>query len=173
MRRMLQSCRFALFPLTLFAFVAGVLQSQEREGKHVDWRTSQFRYIIHANEANFDNPARPIRRVVHVLLDRDAFGLTNLKQLFALISKRFPEPDWLEVWVRTSLMQIPTPEEKDEPQISDNPFRDPHEGEYPTAVMMRIQDNELIRYAPEHPYIGMKAVILKGTDPPTLKDNSR
>jgi hypothetical protein len=173
MTKVLELCRVGFSCLTFLVLAAGLLHGQKQQQKYADWRSSQFRYIIHANDANLDNPAKPIRRVVHVLLDRDAFGLENLKKLFALVSKRFPQPDWLEVWVRTSLIQIPTPEEKDEPQISESPFLDPHEGEHPTAVMIRIQDNELIRYTPARPYIGMKTIILKGTDPPTLKDNSR
>ena len=48
-----------------------------------------------------------------MLLDPKSFSEENLKQLFALLSKRFPEPTELVVNVYTDLEDIMTPEEGD------------------------------------------------------------
>jgi len=60
-------------------------------------------------------PAGPTRksRGVDVLLDPKSFSEENLKQLFAMLSKRFPEPAKLIVNVYTDLEDIMTPEEGD------------------------------------------------------------
>jgi len=155
--------RLPLLGISVFVMMI-LLQAdswEQQKSKYRDWRSSEFRYLIYANHANFDDPAKPIQRQVYLLLKEKAFSAANLKKLFALISRRFPQPDWLEVWVRTSLMQIGTPEEQDEPLISESPYIDPHEDEHPEALMIRIQDNEILRYTPSPPYINMDTMSLR------------
>src|SRR6266480_3066910 len=71
---------------------------------------SPFRYIVIANEVTKpDGDVTNSTRTVSVLLDERAFSEGNLKNLFALLSKRFAAPKRLDVWLYTSLEQIETP----------------------------------------------------------------
>jgi len=133
------------------------LQNRKVDERH----TAEFRYIILSNDVRgYDKPTRSIS----VLLDKPAFSEESLKQIFYLVSKRFPEPQRLEVWVTTSLWQLATPEEADMGVMSERGY-DPHDDLYPRALLMRQDGNELLRYTPKAPYINMKTVILKGKDP--------
>ena len=149
--------------LTIFALtvVSTVIAQQDRK---IDERhTAEFRYGILSNEViGGDSPYRS----VSVLLDEAAFSEQTLKKLFYLVSTRFPKPKTLEVWVSTSLWDIPTPEEADGGSISERGY-DPHDDLHPNALMMRQSGNELFRYTSDSkpPYINMKTVILKGKDP--------
>jgi hypothetical protein len=147
--------------LTIIVLLLGnnVIAQQVRK---VDERhTAEFRYIILSNDVGgYDKPTRSIS----VLLDEAAFSEGSLKQIFYLVSKRFPEPQRLEVWVSTSLWQLATPEEADMGVISERGY-DPHDDLHPSALLMRQDGNELFRYTPKAPYINMKTVILKGKDP--------
>jgi hypothetical protein len=130
--------------------------------KKIDERhTAEFRYIIVADTVGgYDKPIRSVT----VLLDETAFSENTLVKLFALLSKRFPEPQRLEVWVKTNLWQLDTPEEADMPVISERGY-DPHDDLHPSALLMREDGNELFRYTPKAPYANMKTVVLKGKDP--------
>lgn len=126
---------------------------------------SQFRYVIVSNEV-IDNSGDPkdAFRYVEVLLDEKAFSEETLKELFKLLSKRFPTPNGMHVEVSTNLAQIDTPEEKQIGKVSevpDNPALD----KYPSALLIRQDGNELFRYIPNPPSTKMKTVILKGKDP--------
>jgi hypothetical protein len=46
-------------------------------------------------------------------MEPESFSEPNLREIFALLSKRFPQPDQLWITVCTSLKQMPTPEEFD------------------------------------------------------------
>jgi hypothetical protein len=130
--------------------------------KKIDERhTAEFRYIIVSNEVGgYDKPMRSVT----VLLDETAFSANTLVKLLALVSKRFPEPERLLVWVETSLWRLATPEEADMPVISER-GDDPHDDLHPHALLMRQDGNELFRYTPKAPYANMKTVVLKGKDP--------
>lgn len=125
---------------------------------------AEFRYIIFDNTVDNDGDPKDAIRTVEVLLDEAAFSETTLKKLFKLVSKRFPKPAWLKVWVYTNLKQLPTPEEDDLPKVSgtdDNPDFDKHHW----ALLMRVDGNELFRYNSDPPNGTLKTVILKGNDP--------
>src|SRR5947208_50055 len=66
---------------------------------------TEFRYIIFGNEVSNANKPEDTWRRVKVLLDESAFSEGALTRLFTLLSKRFPEPAWLEVQVYTNLKQ--------------------------------------------------------------------
>lgn len=136
--------------------------------------TSSFRYVIVYNEVieDKDEPSYTNRRV-EVLLDRKAFSEKTLRQLFALLSKRFPSPDSLTVDVYTSLEQVETPEEKEAGKVvaeGPNGRGKPTREElifrkYPFAGLMRQDGNELFRYTFNSRNSKVKTVILKGKDP--------
>ena len=132
--------------------------SQDIDERH----TSEFRYIIHSNKIN----KQLNNRSVGVLIDKEAFTEDNLTKLYELVSKRFPKPEWLWLWVSTSLWQVVTPEEGDRPLLSERGY-DPHDDLYPRAFMIRQGGNELFRYTAQGPpYVNLtKTVILKGRDP--------
>ena len=74
-----------------------------------------FRYVITRDEVTestyYPQGGKFRTRGVNVLLDEKSFSESTLKQLFALISKRFPDPDGLRVTVYTNLEDMMTPEE--------------------------------------------------------------
>jgi hypothetical protein len=72
---------------------------------------SKFRYIILSTEVQAIGDHQ--MRSVDVLMDGSAFSEENLKELFELLSKRYPEPQWMDASVLTSLEQVKTPEEFD------------------------------------------------------------
>ena len=160
--------RRLLFTILLLSFLPqgsrAFNMSPKPQDRKIDERhISEFRYIITSNEV--DERFTTHSRSVGVLMDKDAFTEENLTKLYKLISKRFPEPNWLYVWVNTSLWQVDTPEEANLGRFSERGY-DPHDDQYPSALLMRVNDNEFFRYSPEGPpYFKMKTVILKGVDP--------
>jgi hypothetical protein len=72
---------------------------------------SDFRYIVLSTEVRSFGDVK-VRGVV-VLLDEAAFSEDNLRRLFELLSKRYPDPEWMDAHVLTSLEQVQTPEEHD------------------------------------------------------------
>ncbi len=127
---------------------------------------SPFRYaIIWDHVGEYGNyPAGPTRksRGVDVLLDPKSFSEENLKQLFALLSKRFPEPTELLVSVYTDLEDIMTPEEGD--FIWENCTLDLAKltPKYPWAFYMRTSDSEHFTYHTKQPNEQPKQVVLRG-----------
>ena len=127
--------------------------------------SSPFRYVIVNNEVIDDSgDPKDAYRYVEVLLDEKAFSEATLKKLFKLLSKRFPKPSTMDVSVSTNLEQVDTPEERDEPKVSEAPAT-PSLNRYPSALLIRIDGNELFRYTPNPPNTEMKTVILRGRDP--------
>ena len=75
---------------------------------------SPFRYVIVAGVSATDkyaNEQLPLNMIV--LMDDKAFNEGNLRTLFTLIAKRYPEAPQLSVDVYTTLDAIMTPEESD------------------------------------------------------------
>jgi hypothetical protein len=117
---------------------------------------SPFRYVVVHNLAEPDRgKGDEPRRFVEVLMDGKEFNKANLTTLFKLISKRYPRPMLLFINVFTSLADVQTPEERDEPKghasgIGQVPSPNP---DVPipsdTAVYVRTRTGESfnIRYA--------------------------
>jgi len=103
--------------------------------------SSSFRYAIVRNEIA---KARPVRQV-WVLMEERAFTEKNLKSLYQLVIKRYPEPYQMDIGVYTSLADVPTPEEADEPGESEVKDAPPLSGA-PTAVCVRNDYNEYINF---------------------------
>jgi len=83
---------------------------------------SSIRYaIVGNNVADITGDRKDAQRVVSVLMDEKAFSEENLRTLFPLLSKRFPDPQRLIVHIFTSLEQVRTPEESETPGISEGP----------------------------------------------------
>lgn len=99
-----------------------------------------------------------------ILLNDKAFSEPTLRELFKLLSGRFPIPNRLYVQVYTNLDQVETPEEHEQGKGSESPG-DPNMDKYHWAFFIRSHDSELIRYNPKPPDRTMKTVILKGKDP--------
>lgn len=133
-----------------------------------------FRYVIVHNEVivNEHEPSATHRNV-EVLLDVKAFSENTLRQLFVLLSKRFPSPDSLTVDVYTSLEQVDTPEERDAPQPifeSSGGNNKPGREElifrkHPYAILIRQDGNELLRYRHKIEKSRLRTIVLKGRDP--------
>lgn len=126
---------------------------------------SPFRYVIVSNEI-IDGRGDPkdAVRYVEVLLDDKSFNEETLRELFRLLSKRFPKPQVMHVEVSTNLEQVDTPEEREAGKISEAPTN-PALDRYPSALLIRQGGNELFRYTPKPPNTEMKTVVIKGRDP--------
>jgi len=121
-----------------------------------------FRYIIYLNEVSDDNGPQERSRYLEVLLDRKAYSEKTLRELFHLLSERFPTPANMDVQVFTSIEQVPAPEEMGmgSSEQPDNPRVEKH----PSAFMIRQGGNEIIRYFYRYPYRVERTVVIKGKD---------
>jgi hypothetical protein len=126
---------------------------------------SPFRYVIVHNDVTGE-PSNPNDgyRYVEVLLDDNAFSERKLRELFNLVSRRFPTPRVLHVQVYTSLEDVETPEEREAGRISEAPD-DPSADRYHRAFYLRDADgNEWFRYNPNPLSREIRTVILRGRD---------
>ena len=128
---------------------------------------SPFRYFIIGNDVDsMAGVPRNVSRSVRVLLDDKSFSEANLGQLFRLLSKSFPKPADLEVWVYTSMEAAPTPEEVKQPGISEARWcNEDLQDKYHWALYVRTRENEFFRYNPNPPKVDLKTVVLKGRAP--------
>ena len=135
---------------------------------HQGWQRSEFRYIIAGSEVNRDYGAEPVR-LVTILLDEKSFSEATLRKLYPLVSKRFPKPGFMKVWVNTSLDQIATPEEEGNPVASHVIEPDPNAQKHYKAFMLRQDGNELFWY---YNLDGTKSttIVLKGRNPLIRKE---
>jgi len=125
---------------------------------------SPFRYAITYNHVNeFISSGRPNvkSRLVNVLLDGKSFSEENLKQLFGLLSKRFPEPIDMIVSVYTNLEDISTPEE-DEVILINCIMADFLTPQHPWANYTRNDELERFYYHTRKLDEPPKDVILRG-----------
>ena len=111
--------RLSLILLFIVIFSTFVEAQTKRTSADLSVFRSPFRYVIVHNEVDpaisKDDEAS---RFVEVLLDGKSFSKENLIVLLKLISKRFPKPYILHINVFTSLEDLETPEERDQPKIS-------------------------------------------------------
>jgi hypothetical protein len=127
---------------------------------------SPFRYVITRNRVNefryYQNGPNVKARGVSVLLDRKSFTEENLKQLFSLLSKRFPEPTELVVSVYTNLADVPTPEEDEIIGVNCTIDIARLTPEHPWAFYMRSSESERFTYHSKKPDEPPKQVVLRG-----------
>ncbi len=155
--------------LTLILTVSGsVTASNDRVEVAARYRlrtSSSFRYAIVRNEVA---KALPVRQV-WVLMEDKAFTEENLKSLYQLVVKRFPEPYQMNIWVYTNLGDVPTPEEADEGGMSEVKDAPPLSGA-PTAVCVRNEKTEYINYfypTPKGQEHGK--IVIRAPEKPTSK----
>jgi hypothetical protein len=118
-----------------------------------------FHYVIFKNSlTNPDAPNDGFRNM-KVLLDVDAFSEANLKELFRVISKAFPEPERLNLMVYTSVKQVYTPE-----YTHSNAPTPPEYFYHHMAVYNRGKENEFFRYTLTPTSRELKTVIIRGRD---------
>jgi len=128
---------------------------------------SPFRYAVFDNQVLDNNTGNPNDewRSLGILLDEKSFSEATLKQLFQLLSKKYPKPTDLEVHVYTSLDQVPTPEEAEAGGMSEVTWcNDPHD-KYHWANYLRKKDRESFVYNLNPPKLDTKLVVLKGKVP--------
>jgi hypothetical protein len=102
-------------------------------------------------------------------MDENSFEPDTLKELFRLLNKRFPEPIAFICTVFTSLDQINTPEEADQPKhsASNEASKEDH---HHRAILIRTEKNEIIRYTVAPGDYSLETIVLKGID---LKSSPR
>jgi hypothetical protein len=99
-------------------------------------------------------------------MDPRAFSEKNLRELFNLVARRFPDPEELHVGAFTSLDQLPTPEEQDYMLKTNTdwlPFMDQIEKQ-PGAVYARKGGSEGFKYSSANGK-PKTTVIMKGNNP--------
>jgi len=121
---------------------------------------SPFRYVItYKDEMSYLSPdsSNHTFQVVEVLLDPKSFSEATLRQLFELLSKRFPKSNKLFVHVHTNLEDVYTPEEAE--QIVLPPKCDILPGDkYPWAMYNRTDEYEGFNYSTNAPGSIVKTV---------------
>lgn len=127
---------------------------------------SPFRYAITSNDvrefSRYQTGPMVKSRGVAVLLEGKSFTEENLKQLFGLLSRRFPEPVELTVSVYTDLEDILTPEENDVIWINCTLDLAKLTPEHPWAFYMRDSESERFTYHTKKPDEPPKNVVLRG-----------
>jgi hypothetical protein len=125
---------------------------------------SPFRYaIVYNDETDYRSSEGDAGkfRVVEVLLDSTAFSEGTLRQLFALLSKRFPKSDRLFVHVHTNLEDVHTPEEAEQiPPLSSCDVLPG--GKYPWAMYNRSGGYEGFNYSMNRLGESVRVVTLRG-----------
>ena len=161
MRRKLACMLSMLILLIAQSFAIGNFYGQSKAQVQIGQYRSPFRYAIVSNEIiDVMGNGTGAFRHVGILLDEKAFSEQTLRELFKLVSTRFPMPIRLDVQVFTSLEQVETPEEEAEGYESE--MTDiPEANKYHNALFVRSQSEELIRYSDSLPVRGWKTVTLK------------
>lgn len=117
-----------------------------------------FRYVIFSNLIQEFDDSKLNSRNIDILMDEKAFSEDNLVKLFFMISKRFPEPEFLNVSIYTNLEQTSTPEEMDQGATSEK--EDLTSNHYSWAVYIRTDSNEFFNYTPIKRKSDIKSVDL-------------
>jgi hypothetical protein len=125
---------------------------------------SEFRYLILSSEVNTVG-GQEVRNVT-VLLDDKSFSGETLRKLFVLLLARYPQPDRMFAWVKTSMEQVQTPEEKDlHGSIRVSGANEPGD-KYDLALLIWQGENQFIHYYPAATHEA-KGIVIKGYDPAT------
>jgi hypothetical protein len=139
--------------------IASGMRAPQQENKPSP--ASPFRYaivwnkVIEGNTYPFGTPFR--FRGVDVLMDEKSFSEANLRQLLQLLSKRFPDPERLQVDVYTNLEDVLTPEEAE--LVPPPGSRVPERGlKHAWAFYIRSGDNEHLDYCTKEPGAEVKTV---------------
>lgn len=99
---------------------AGMVQAQT-------YTKSPFRYVIVDNRIDpAIDKSDEARRFVEILVDNKSFSKEGLTKIFRLVSARFPNPHVLYVNAFTDLNDVETPEEREQPKISNQHFSGPN-----------------------------------------------
>ena len=163
---------FLLFAVGFCLYVSGSVTAQTLPS-HKDLKPcpespqSPFRYVITRSEitegTHYPEGGKFRARGVDVLLDEKSFSESTLKQLFALISKRFLDPAELHVSVYTSLDDMMTPEEGE--FIATNCTLDLAKLKFPPAFYTRDSERERFVYRSkgEDGFVE-KTVVLRGKE---------
>jgi hypothetical protein len=153
-----------------------------------------FRYVIIYNEVvdavkDLDSTRTGTKqRFVDILMEEDAFKEQNLRFLYESVSRRFPEPQLLNVSVVTNLCDTETPEEHEGPRTSEPEGPAPVEDraklsssaetfnavEHPRAVFIRTGDTEMIRYRYPTPKGAKQGeIVLRHAEQGKTRQNSK
>ena len=151
------------FLLLALIMTSLIIEAREFYSGSEQVKKRPLRYAIVNNKVLDPGQTGNRWRRVTVLVEPSAFSEELLEQVLNLISKRFPQPDWLEVDVKTSLKQIKTPEEEDLGEVSEEPD-DVELRQYHWGLLVRKNGNEFFRYNSFPPNRMMKTVVLKGKD---------
>jgi len=127
---------------------------------------SPFRYVITWNRVHeyryYQDGPNVKARGLSVLLDGKSFTEENLKQLFSLLSKRFPDPTELAVSVYTNLADVPTPEEDEIILVNCTIDIASLTPEHPWAFYTRSSESERFSYHSKKSGKPPKEVVLRG-----------
>ena len=138
-------------------------------GKAVKYRQlkvanqKRFQYLIYDNIFVADAKESEGDRAISVFLPRQVMTDDNLKALFLYLSKRFPSPKGLHIYVETNSKKIPGPGKCERWGESGGPDTDTPE-DYPFVRFYRLNGNEFFRVFYEK-YASAKTIVLKGKDP--------
>ena len=161
-RRVLVSILLAIIFVFSDTSIAGGMGAPQQENKPSP--ASAFRYAIVWNqviEGKYHPFGTPYRfRGVDVLMDAKSFSEANLRELLRLVSKRFPDPEELQVDVYTNLEDVLTPEEAELPFPPGGKVPEPNL-KYAWAFYFRYSDEERFEYCTREPGAPVVTVTLR------------
>lgn len=137
------------------------IDSQEKSNQDIRREASYYapiRYAIVYNSLFLDDTERRI----DILMDEKQFNEENLKTVFELVKKRFPEPSRLGITVHTNLATIETPEENEMVKDSHDSRFSKIKFSYKRAFFMRFENGReaLIYTTNIYPNYQEKTVVL-------------
>jgi hypothetical protein len=154
--------------LVLFLMMSDPVTSMPKnvslQAVSVDDLRSRFRYVIVSGEIEA-RLSKQEKRHVEVLIEEGAFSANNLRELFKLVSARFKLPKQLNVHVYTSLQDIPTPEEREAPAISERQDTASLEMHAQAFFYRDGQGNEWFSYNHKKGSTELETIVLKGKVP--------
>ncbi|HEX8251475.1 MAG TPA: hypothetical protein VF599_25095 [Pyrinomonadaceae bacterium] len=153
-----------LLPVLLFLLAPSVFgQVGENAmvvcGKKVKYRQlkvagrADFQYLVYDNIASEDN------RSIAIHMFKREFSDENLMNLFTRLSRKYPAPHYLLMYLETNSKLIPEPGKCPRDAISGEPDTDTAE-DYPRAFYYRVEGKEFFRIYSER-YAPAKEVIIK------------
>ena len=121
-----------------------------------------FHYVVTHNLVPKNGIRSERMRDLWIFMDERAFSEENLKSLFTTMSRKYPKPQMLNIWVETNWERVPIPSDCEGSGTSSNADREDVD-EYHWAVFLRRGKDEIFRYNPVLKNTSIKTVVIKGT----------
>ncbi|MGE3466583.1 MAG: hypothetical protein AB7J13_06585 [Pyrinomonadaceae bacterium] len=134
--------------------------AQADRGNSQEYLFSDIKFLVVQNLVE-KNPADGRSRQIWVFLDERNFSERTLGVLFTQLSKKYPTPRTLDIWVETSWDSIPAPNLGGEGSAESGDKGHDRSASH-WALYLRRGTDEIYRYNPSIEGKATKTVVLKG-----------